>query len=323
MTSTHPNRFSIAGYDGTAVLLMACSVYAVAAAVALVGFDLPTAARIPLALPLVLFVPGYGVVSALFPPVDFPERLAGVGREDRHPAFGFATAERGVLSVIASIVVVPAVALAANPVTGIELTPVLAGVAGVTVVSSAVAVLRIRGARNGLARPDGRSGLRAIGVAKPARDSLTFVTAVLVAVLLFSSVAVSLTGPTATAPDTEFYVANPGEAPGTGVATDDAFSLRIAHDRDESQRYTLVVAHAGGPDAGAGDGSAGNLTEAARETRTVRAGTTARVSYAANATALADAEAVAFLLYTGSAPDDPSPSTAHRSLRVSVAGSDE
>jgi len=179
MTSTHPNRFSIAGYDGTAVLLMACSVYAVAAAVALVGFDLPTAARIPLALPLVLFVPGYGVVSALFPPVDFPERLAGVGREDRHPAFGFATAERGVLSVIASIVVVPAVALAANPVTGIELTPVLAGVAGVTVVSSAVAVLRIRGARNGLARPDGRSGLRAIGVAKPARDSLTFVTAVL------------------------------------------------------------------------------------------------------------------------------------------------
>jgi len=45
--------------------LIAVSSYTVFVAGALLWFDLPTAVRLPLALPVVLFTPGYAVVTAL------------------------------------------------------------------------------------------------------------------------------------------------------------------------------------------------------------------------------------------------------------------
>jgi hypothetical protein len=318
MSANNSPRFSIAGYDGTAVTLIACSGYAVLTATVLVQFDLPTAVRIPLALPLVLFVPGFCVVSALFPPVDFTDRLVGSVHGERHPAFGFATGERFVLSVIASVVVVPVAALVANPLTGIELAPVLAGVAAVTVLGSVVAILRIRSARGTLTRPHGRSGLDGLDVARPAWDGLTIATALLVAVLLFSSAAVSLTGTGQQAPETQFYVGNPSAVPDAALSDGGsaAVELRIAHDLDASQRYTVVVAR--GTVEGSDGGPVENLTEVTRTSTTVASGATSTVSHTVNESAVDDASTVTFLLYTGSGPVRLDPDDAHRSLRLSL-----
>jgi hypothetical protein len=319
MTSNHSAGFSIAGYDGTAVALAACSGYAVLAAVVLVLFDLPTAVRIPLALPIVLFVPGFGVVSALFPPTGSTDRLTGNESEDRHPAHGFGVGERFVLSVIASIVVVPAVALAVNPVTGIELAPVMAGVVAVTALASAVAIFRIRSTRGGLASPNGHSSLESLGVPVPALDGLTLVTGLLVAVLLFSSVGLSVTDAGQPAPETEFYVANPSEVSDPATLSDGTVEFRIAHDLEVSQQYTIVVAR--GNAGGSGGGSTGSLTEVSRTTTTVGPDTTESVPYRVDGSAIDGASTVALLLYTGSAPAEPTPADAHRSLRVTSDGS--
>ncbi|WP_254763814.1 DUF1616 domain-containing protein [Natrinema marinum] len=102
--------------------------------------------RIALAIPLLLFLPGYALVSALFPdePNDeyrsFDEEKTGLG----NPLLvsgGLEAIERAVLSISFSVALVPTITLlaAATP-GGVTLEPVLLGIAVVTVVLSLVAI---------------------------------------------------------------------------------------------------------------------------------------------------------------------------------------
>ncbi|QLK25810.1 DUF1616 domain-containing protein [Natrinema zhouii] len=102
--------------------------------------------RIALMVPLVLFLPGYALVSALFPdePNDdyrsFDEEKTGLG----NPLLvsgGLEAVERTILSIVFSVALVPAITLFASLTPrGLTLEPVLLGLAAVTVVLALLAI---------------------------------------------------------------------------------------------------------------------------------------------------------------------------------------
>ncbi|WP_408958829.1 DUF1616 domain-containing protein [Natrinema sp. 74] len=101
--------------------------------------------RIALALPLILFLPGYALVSALFPdePNDdyrsFDEEKTGLG----NPLLvsgGLKAIERTILSVVFSVALVPAITLFASATPGgVTLEPVLSGLSVATILLALVA----------------------------------------------------------------------------------------------------------------------------------------------------------------------------------------
>ncbi|WP_265110950.1 DUF1616 domain-containing protein [Halosolutus halophilus] len=103
-------------------------------------------ARIALAIPLVLFLPGYALVSALFPdrPTDdyqsFDEEKTGLG----NPLLvdgGLEAVERFVLSVAFSVALVPAITLFASVTPGVlSVEPVLSGLSVLTIVLALIAI---------------------------------------------------------------------------------------------------------------------------------------------------------------------------------------
>ncbi|MFA9415099.1 DUF1616 domain-containing protein [Natrinema sp. HArc-T2] len=102
--------------------------------------------RIVLTIPLVLFLPGYALVSALFPdkPNDdyqsFDDEKTGLG----NPLLvsgGLEAIERAVLSVVFSVALVPAITLFATVTPGgVTLEPVLLGLAVLTVILASLAI---------------------------------------------------------------------------------------------------------------------------------------------------------------------------------------
>ena len=134
-------------------LAVVVAVTILTALVATVPVVRETPLRIVLGLPFVLFIPGYALIAALFPeagtgPVD-------VAEEDQHETDGeHAPAARGIdgiervaLSFGLSIAIVPLIGLVLNFTPwGIRLVPILVGVGGVTLVLTGVASQR----RNGL-----------------------------------------------------------------------------------------------------------------------------------------------------------------------------
>lgn len=137
-------------------VLGAVSVYTALAAV-LLGWvvSLPTILRIPIALPVLLFTPGYAIVSALFPLEGAREGPPGDRSGSFHadeqstPLHGgersdpsLAPLERGILAVVVSIAIVPAVMLAVMAVAGLHISLVLAGVTALTVAAAVIGVLR-------------------------------------------------------------------------------------------------------------------------------------------------------------------------------------
>ncbi len=286
--------------SGTPGALVIVSLYTVVAAGALwVGDGLPTAVRIPLALPVLLFAPGYAVVTALLPVTRRTAAAAGdVESPKERPEAGLSPVERGILAVVASIAVVPMVAFAVAVVVGVELGPILAGVAGVTVSASAVGLLRspadtlAGGRRESGHDVDWTAGLT---------DTVTLLAVGITVVLLVASAAVAFVGsggPTAT----EFYLANDPDA-----GDDPTYDLRIEHESDDRQRYTVVIA----------TGGAGDPVELDRRSTVVGPDETAAETYRADPGELEANATLLFLLYEGDAPADPDPGSAHRVLKLS------
>lgn len=103
---------------------------------------LPGPLRVALALPLVVFLPGYALVSIFYPdaaPKDRAPDDRGAGlRNPLSRGSGIDPLERLVLSVAASMIVVPSVALAATATPwGITASPVIVGL-GVATIGLAV-----------------------------------------------------------------------------------------------------------------------------------------------------------------------------------------
>jgi len=108
--------------------LVIIALFASASATAVGLASPPDALRVPLMLPLALFVPGYSVISALYP-----------RREDMDPL------ERLALSFVASLAALPLIALALNySPWGVRWEPLLAFLSLLVVLASALGLLRRR-----------------------------------------------------------------------------------------------------------------------------------------------------------------------------------
>ncbi|WP_123538125.1 DUF1616 domain-containing protein [Halosimplex salinum] len=109
-----------------------------------------TPVRIVFGLPLVLFIPGYALVAALFPEASSEGSVSGEGEtltEGRGTANdgGIDLIERVALSFGLSIAVVPLIGLGLNFTPwGIRLGPILVGLGGFTLAATAVAARRRR-----------------------------------------------------------------------------------------------------------------------------------------------------------------------------------
>lgn len=122
-----------------------------AGAAALLPLVRETPLRVVLGLPLVLFLPGYALVAALFPEegsgpgttdTDESDTDAASQEQDRDGIDGI---ERVALSFGLSIAVTPLIGLVLNFTPwGIRLVPILVGVGGFTLVATAVAAHRRR-----------------------------------------------------------------------------------------------------------------------------------------------------------------------------------
>ncbi|WP_254272328.1 DUF1616 domain-containing protein [Haloarcula marina] len=98
-----------------------------------------TPIRVVFGLPLVLFLPGYALIAALFPEAGSPPDAA----EENEINTGIDGIERVALSFGLSIAVVPLIGLALNFTPwGIRLAPILVGVGGFTTAATVIASLR-------------------------------------------------------------------------------------------------------------------------------------------------------------------------------------
>jgi uncharacterized membrane protein len=104
-----------------------------------------TPLRIALGLPLLLFLPGYALVAALFPEAATERPAAELGEDENggRTHDGIDGIERVALSFGVSIAVVPLLGLVLNFTPfGIRLTPIMVAVSGFTLLATAVAAQR-------------------------------------------------------------------------------------------------------------------------------------------------------------------------------------
>lgn len=196
--------------DLTAILLVTMAT--VAAVV--VPFVTATPLRAVLAVPFVLFVPGYALVAALFPERAGPsaERKTGQHRGKDDERDGISGMERVALSFGTSIAIVPLIGLVLNITPfGIRLEPVLLSVAGVTLGLTYFATYR----RLQLPESDRlavpyRDWMRSVADAFSGHDSrldaALSVLAVVAVLLAVSSVGYAFAVPPQADAFTEFYI---------------------------------------------------------------------------------------------------------------------
>lgn len=287
----------------TATLLAVVVATVVAAVVLMFGDGLPMAIRLPLVLPLLLFTPGYAVLTAVFPPAE-----GSADRNNWHNSAGgsdrFSNLERGVVAVVLSTVLVPTVALSTTAVTGLSVTLTLTVVVAITLTATAIALVR-------LPATDGQklAAGRADGIRQRVTGALTHLPTVaavgVVTILLVSSLGIAITGSSGDALRTEFYLANGTTPADSGGPQEPSYDLRVAHQAENSQQYTVVVLR-----NASGDGTAAELQ---RQSAVVRSNETATVTVGAGT---GTEGTLQFLLYKGEAPAEPESTTAHRHLRL-------
>lgn len=340
--------------------LIAAALYAVlASALLIVGAGLPAAIRVPVALPLLLFVPGYAVVTALLPANRAAGIAPGSGRADgleRSPPGGYdglSTLERYTLSLVTSVGIVPTVALLAAVLVGVDLVPILIGVTLVTLLSAVLAATR----RTGTA---GREAADATGTDGPTfagpaawlpTDAVTIAAVAVSILLLATSAAVAFSGPGPNAGTTELSVGS--ESGGEFVADGypetlqpgetETVDVAVEHGGETAREYEVVAtldaveyanASAGGNDTTAAPGADGDGTTVTATAELDRYSTTVEPderaidaveldpTAASGALGAAENHRVTILLYEDEAPAEPDQEAAHRtvSLPVEVGG---
>lgn len=292
----------------------------VAAAVIAVALDAPGVVRVPLALVAILALPGYALTAALFPADGRAAEQPG----DERPRRGLTLLERGVLTIGFSLAVVPLVLLAVD-VAGLAFTTgsILTAVALVTLATTAAAALRRRSTSPAvryapsLAPTSGTGG--SAGLLR-----MDVLTALLVLSLLFAGGAIAY--PQAVddqSTATEFYLLSP----------DDDGELRAAEYPTEftagtGEDFSVAVGNRGS--------AAGNFTVVTQLQRTDRQGNATvvtsreelsreQVAVGANQTRLLNQTVtvdstgeyrLAFLLYEGEPPAEPTTENAYRELHL-------
>jgi len=278
--------------------------------------------RVALGVPFVVILPGYALTAALFPGSERQSAGPG-GRAELSPV------ERLTLSVGLSVAVVPLVVLFLNFTGwGINPTPVRLALLSVTLVASAVAVvrrLRLPPADR-FTLPVGRS-LRAVsGTGAPTRR-----VNVVIGVLLVLSVGVA--GSSLAMADegetfTEFYLLSENDT-GTLVADDypttvssnETATVHVGLGNEEARpmNYTVVVEFQQFRSVD-GERIVTARTEADRYRTALDPGESSRTEQQFSPPAWASGDRVrrTFLLYTGSVTENPNLDDAYRTTHVWV-----
>ena len=272
--------------------------------------------RVALVLPLVVFLPGYVLISAVFPEGgENEERTFGSGNDDAGYAVG--GPERIALAVALSVAIVPMIAALSNFTPwGVRVHPILYGIVGFTLIFAAVAFvrrLRVPAERrysvsvpDVLFNPSGRSG-GGLTVALNVGIVISFV-------LLASTVGFAVLNPPQGETFTEFYV-NTNEVnsqTNTMYNTDlgaDGVTVNVHNHERERTEYTVVavIERVEG-------GSVTDRSEFAKEQVTVDAGEKRQVKLTGDPAFTGDNVRVRLLLYKGSASGEP-----YRTARVWVS----
>ncbi|WP_144905686.1 DUF1616 domain-containing protein [Halobellus captivus] len=306
--------------------------------------------RTVLVLPFVIFLPGYALVSALFPEERRPD--SSDNTTVSAPKAGntsISLAARIGLSVAASIGLLPGVVLALQFVFGeIRVVPSFIVLAVFTAVLTPVALFRryqlpeserfgvpsvaaLVGAVGASFRIRKRSLSRTPTFEPSSRRGLLLNVALAVSIVAFAgSVAAMYAAPTQDEQFTELYLLTES-GDGEFVASDyprnfDGGQSRpvyvgIANHEGASQSYTTVV-KLQEVDQTTDGTEVTRETELDRFSRTVEAGETDRIRHDLQPSFGGSRLRVQYLLYRGDAPEDPSAETAYRStqLWISVDG---
>jgi uncharacterized membrane protein len=278
--------------------------------------------RAALVLPLVVFVPGYALVAALFP--------AERDLESSGPSVELVGLERFVLSFVVSLGLVPLVAFGVNYTLGLTLLPILLSVATVSL------VLLVAAYGRRVATPvDARWGLAPLlwtrrvaryfavdssrfgraGAFVPTNGTQRLFNVVLVFALLtfFAGVAFAVVVPPAS--DKQFTgLSALGETDQGNLSTravPDTYTqgestplwIGIGNHEEERTSYTTVITVGG--------------EEVDRFSTTVEDGETKRVERAITPTQGGD-QTLRVLLYKGDPGGNPNPEDAYRTLRIDV-----
>lgn len=216
-----------------------------------------TPLRIVFGLPLVLFIPGYLLVAALFPETGrSPTTGDGNGSDAASPDSGIDGIERVALSFGLSIAIVPLLGLVLNFTPwGIRLIPILVGLTGVCAVFGVIATRR----RNGLP-PEERftvdfaawfGGLRTELLEPDSRGDAVLNVVLVVSVLLaFGSVGYVVAAPQQGESFTEFYLlteSDDGELVADNYPTEftvgqpRSLVVGISNQEHKPTSYTVVV----------------------------------------------------------------------------------
>ncbi|WP_255194939.1 DUF1616 domain-containing protein [Halorarius litoreus] len=311
---------------GDLLLVVAWTSFTVAAMLAGLGTG---SLRTVLALPLVVLFPGYTLLAVLF-----PER-ADAGSDEEGASIS--DLERGALSVVMSLALVPLLAFVVNYTSyGLRLLPLAVTIGGVTLGLALLGYLaRVRlpvehrfsapgpgrvTARVARFLSKERRDLRAARPLQPTTGTHRFFN-VLLAVSVLTLVATAgytaVTPPANDDPFTEFYLTTQdgdGEYVTEGLphefSSGESQSLFVTIGNREGQRvpYTVVITLDG--------------TELDRFSTAVGAGNTKYVEQSVSPSQTGDRLRLSFLLYRGDVPETPTPENAYREthLWISVSG---
>lgn len=294
--------------------------------------------RALIVVPLVVFVPGYALMAALFPAAperesrSFDANRSGL-TDPRSEKGGIDGVERVGFSAVTSIVVVALVALAVHfspwPIT---VGPVLVGLVGVVVAFTALAFVRratLRDARRYspavlaplASLPFDRATDR-MGDGRPWAFNVALAVAVL---LLATSVGYAAINPPRGDGFTELSVDTPNVTGDTEALYPETFAagssrqlpLLLSNHEHEAVDYEVIVLvqRIERDDAGV---SVVEESEAARRTVSLGAGETRNVSVDVGPTMAGDDLRLAVLAYVGDPPGDPGVESARQSLTLPI-----
>ncbi|MFD1564294.1 DUF1616 domain-containing protein [Haloarchaeobius amylolyticus] len=306
--------------------LAAVSVGAIAAYLLVVRFGTESGLRLFATVPLVLFLPGYALVSVLFPATKRRANNAAATTAEARPR-GIDTTERLGLAFVMSLVIAPLIVLVL-PVTGWGLAaqPIAAALALVTVVLAQLGVgrrVRTPDAERFTVSPIARLGrVRSTGVSTASIVLVLAIGAAVGALLVGVLLPVSAGGYTELAlysedEDGELVAGDlPSEVePGTSIPV----TIAIENHEGHQQEYTVVI-----QEQTLEDDAVVERTELQRLNTTVSNGATARGERSVTPTAGANETVrISVLLYQDEPPATPTTENAAEETHFWVTVTDD